>query len=51
MLNKGISSKAIAKMCGTSSEMIDKFYTSKLALYTMMDTFKKVKGGYLKVVE
>ena len=51
MLNKGMGSTAIAKMCGTSTEMIDKFYTSNIALDTMMDTFNKVKGGYLKVVE
>jgi len=50
MLNKGMSSTAIAKMCGTSTEMIDKFYTSNMALDTMMDTFNKVKGGHLKIV-
>ncbi len=50
LLNKGMGSTAIAKMCGTSTEMIDKFYTSNMALDTMMDTFNKVKGGHLKVV-
>ena len=50
MLNKGMSSTAIAKMCGTSTEMIDKYYTSNMALDTMMDTFNKVKGGHLKIV-
>ena len=50
MLNKGMSSKAIAKMCGTSTEMIDKYYTSNMALDTMMDIFNKVKGGHLKIV-
>ena len=42
MLNKGMSSTAI--------EMIDKYYTSNMALDTMMDTFNKVKGGHLKIV-
>ena len=50
MLNKGMNSTAIAKMCGTSTEMIDKYYTGNMALDTMMDTFNKVKGGHLKIV-
>ena len=36
-----MSSTAIAKMCGTSTEMIDNYYTSNMALDTMMDTFNK----------
>ena len=50
LLNKDMSSVAIAKMCGTSTEMIDKYYTSNMASDTMMDTFNKVKDGHLKIV-
>ena len=50
LLNKDMSSVAITKMFGTSTEMIDKYYTSNMALDTMMDIFNKVKGGHWKIV-
>ena len=50
MLDKGMSSTVIAKMCGTSTQMIDKFYTSNMALDSMLETFNKVSRPQLKVV-
>ncbi|MBC8302940.1 MAG: hypothetical protein H8E55_45205 [Pelagibacterales bacterium] len=51
MLDKGMSSTVVAKMCGTSTQMIDKFYTANMALETMLDTFNKVSRPILKVVK
>jgi integrase len=50
MLDKGMSSTVVAKMCGTSTQMIDKFYTANMALESMLDTFNKVSRPQLKVV-
>ena len=50
MLNKGMNSTVVAKICGTSTEMIDKFYTANMALDSMLETFNKVSRNYLKVV-
>lgn len=50
MLGKGMNSTVVAKMCGTSTQMIDKFYTANMALETMLDTFNKVSCSHLKVV-
>jgi len=50
MLNKGMNSTVLAKLCGTSTEMIDKFYTANMALDSMLETFNKVSRNYLKVV-
>lgn len=50
MLDKGMNSTVVAKMCGTSTQMIDKFYTANMALETMLDTFNKVSRSHLKVV-
>ena len=50
MLNKGMNSTVVAKLCGTSTEMIDKFYTANMALDSMLETFNKVSRNYLKVV-
>jgi hypothetical protein len=44
MLNKGMCSTVIAKKFGTFTEMVNKYYTSNMAVDTMMDTFNKVKG-------
>ena len=50
MLDKGMNSTVVAKMCGTSTQMIDKFYTANMALESMLDTFNKVSRSHLKVV-
>jgi len=50
MLDKGMSSTVVAKMCGTSTQMIDKFYTANMALESMLETFNKVSRPQLKVV-
>ena len=50
MLNKGMNSTVLARICGTSTDMIDKFYTANMAFEGMMETFNKVSRNYLKVV-
>ena len=50
VLDKNISATAIAKWVGTSTEMIDKFYTAHMALESMLEQFNKVRSSHLKVV-
>ena len=50
MLDKGMNTTVVAKICGTSTQMIDKFYTANMALESMLDTFNKISRSHLKVV-
>ena len=50
MLDKGISSNSIAKNCGTSTAMIDKFYTANSTVEGMLDTFLMTGRVKLKAV-
>jgi hypothetical protein len=51
MLDKVMSSSVVAKMCGTSTQMIYKFYNANMALETMLNPFNKVSRRVLKVVK
>ena len=50
MLDKNINSTAIAKNCGTSTLMIDKFYTANSALDSIMDSWLQTGRTKLKRV-
>ena len=50
MLDKNINSTAIAKNCGTSTLMIDKFYTANSALDSIMDSWLQTRRTKLKRV-
>ena len=50
MLDKGINSTAIAKNCGTSTTMIDKFYTANSAIESMLDVWLTTGRTKLKAV-
>ena len=50
MLDKGINSTAIAKNCGTSTTIIDKFYTANLAIESMLDVWLTTGRTKLKAV-
>ena len=50
MLDKGINSTAIAKNCGTSTVMIDKFYTANTAIESMLDVWLNTGRTKLKAV-
>ena len=50
MLDKGVTSQAIAKNCGTSTTMIDKFYTANTALETALDSWLTTGRGKIKAV-
>ena len=49
-LDKGISSQWVAKNCGTSIAMIDKFYTANTKLENLLDTILQTGRTKLKVV-
>ena len=50
MLDKGVTSQAIAKNCGTSTTMIDKFYTANTALETALDSWLTTGRDKIKAV-
>ena len=50
MLDKGINSTAISKNCGTSTTMIDKFYTANSAIESMLDVWLTTGRTKLKAV-
>jgi len=50
MLDKGVSSNLIAKLCGTSTTMIDKFYTANTAVESMLDVILQTGRTKLKAV-
>jgi integrase len=50
MLDKGVSAHAIAKNCGTSTAMIDKFYTANSAIESMLDVWLQTGRTKLKAV-
>ena len=50
MLDKGVSAHAIAKNCGTSTAMIDKFYTANTAIESMLDVWLQTGRTKLKAV-
>ena len=50
MLDKGVTAHAIAKNCGTSTTMIDKFYTANSAIESMLDVWLQTGRTKLKAV-
>ena len=42
LLDKGVNSTVIAKMLGTSTEMIDKNYTSNMKLDSLIEQINKI---------
>jgi hypothetical protein len=50
MLDKGLNATSIAKNCGTSSTMIDKHYTAKSALDSILDSWLQTGRTKLKEV-
>ena len=50
MLDKGVSAHAVAKNCGTSTAMIDKFYTANSAIESMLDVWLQTGRIKLKAV-
>ena len=50
MLDKGISSTSIAKNCGTSTQMIDKYYIANSAMESMLDVWLQTGRTKLKAI-
>jgi len=50
MLDKGISATAVAKNCGTSTTMIDKFYTANSTVESFLDSFLRTGRDSIKLV-
>jgi integrase len=49
-LDKGLSSNAISKLCGTSSQMIDRFYTANTQLESMLNILLQTNRSLIKRV-
>lgn len=51
MLDKGINSTVIAKNCGTSTQMIDKYYIANSSMESMLDVWLQTGRSKLKVIK
>jgi integrase len=49
-LDKGVSTNTVARMCGTSTKMIDKHYTANTQLQSMLDVMLKTGRTKLKQI-
>jgi integrase len=50
MLDKGVPVDRIAKLCGTSTTMIERFYTANTSLQSMLDVMLQTGRSKLRAI-